>query len=309
MQLALNSHDGSLYLEQPNHIPEEYHKYFGIQPLPLISSPRSESNTLVTNPEDDENSNSMMSGNSEKEGLGAQMVLEQNLGLQDHDEDEDSNSKKARHESSNSKIDEILHDEESNEKPVEKENPSGITTSTPQVVVSSEDQLHRTRLPSFSSIIAGSPKPELQDICLVTNDPETPQVPEDHHSNPSNSRRGSIESDTRPSLDIRRCSLDQSFTGLNPNQDSISGRRASVDNGLMIRSTLETGFVESFSASEMLNTLDAGTKFFFATLESVSIFVRFDDIILMNLTSILLLMNFLYCPLSVFVYFVQYSQF
>ena len=67
-----------MFLEQPNHIPEEYHKYFGIQPI--ISSPRSESNTLVTNPEDDENSNSMMSANSEKEGLGAQMVLEQNLG-------------------------------------------------------------------------------------------------------------------------------------------------------------------------------------------------------------------------------------
>ena len=78
LQLALNSHDGSMFLEQPNHIPEEYHKYFGIQPI--ISSPRSESNTLVTNPEDDENSNSMMSANSEKEGLGAQMVLEQNLG-------------------------------------------------------------------------------------------------------------------------------------------------------------------------------------------------------------------------------------
>ena len=68
-----------MFLEQPNHIPEEYHKYFGIQPI-QISSPRSESNTLVTNPEDDENSNSMMSANSEKEGLGAQMVLEQNLG-------------------------------------------------------------------------------------------------------------------------------------------------------------------------------------------------------------------------------------
>ena len=79
LQLALNSHDGSMFLEQPNHIPEEYHKYFGIQPI--ISSPRSESNTLVTNPEDDENSNSMMSANSEKEGLGAQMVLEQNLGV------------------------------------------------------------------------------------------------------------------------------------------------------------------------------------------------------------------------------------
>ena len=66
MQVALNSHDGPLFLEQANHIPEEYHKYFGIQPI--ISSPRSESNTLVTNP-DDENSNSMMSANSEKEGL------------------------------------------------------------------------------------------------------------------------------------------------------------------------------------------------------------------------------------------------
>ena len=265
LQLALNSHDGPLYLEQPNHIPEEYHKYFGIQALPLISSPRSESNTLVTNPEDDENSNSMMSGNSEKEGMGAQMVLEQNLGLQDdHDEDEDSNSKKTRHESSNSKIDDtsLLHDEESNEKSQQKnESESTIAvTSTPQDQVTSvtsvttaEQQPQRTRLPSFSSIIAGSPKPELQDICLV-GDTETPQVPDDHHSNPSNSRRGSIESDTRPSLDIRRCSLDQSFTANlnNPNQDSM-GRRASVDNGLMIRSTLETGFVESFSTSEMLN--------------------------------------------------------
>ena len=262
LQLALNSHDGPLYLEQPNHIPEEYHKYFGIQALPLISSPQSESNTLVTNPEDDENSNSMMSGNSEKEGLGAQMVLEQNLGLQDdHDEDEDSNSKKARHESSNSKIDDsLIHDEESNEKSQQKNESENaiVVTSTPQdhqvtSVTTAEQQPQRTRLPSFSSIIANSPKSELQDICLV-GDAETPQVPDDHHSNPSNSRRGSIESDTRPSLDIRRCSLDQSFTANlnNPNQDSM-GRRASVDNGLMIRSTLETGFVESFSTSEMLN--------------------------------------------------------
>merc|ERR1719400_1059855 len=119
LQLALNSHDGSMFLEQPNHIPEEYHKYFGIQPI--ISSPRSESNTLVTNPEDDENSNSMMSANSEKEGLGAQMVLEQNLGVcgQQDDEDElddDSNSKskRGRHESCNSKMDSLLNDDESN---------------------------------------------------------------------------------------------------------------------------------------------------------------------------------------------------
>ncbi len=97
LQLALNSHDGPMFLEQANHVPEEYHKYFGIQPI--ISSPRSESNTLVTNPEDDENSNSMMSANSEKEGLGAQMVLEQNLGVcgrDDDEEDEDSNSTKKR---------------------------------------------------------------------------------------------------------------------------------------------------------------------------------------------------------------------
>ena len=77
LQLALNSHDGHLYLEQPNHIPEEYHKYFGIQPM--ISSPRSESNTLVTNPDDEDNSNSMMSGTSDKDhqhrDIGAQMVL------------------------------------------------------------------------------------------------------------------------------------------------------------------------------------------------------------------------------------------
>ena len=67
-----------------------------------------------------------------------------------------------------------------------------------------EDEQQRTRLPSFSSIIAGSPKaPELQDLCLV-DQPEPPQVPvEDHHSLPS-SRRGSVDHDSRPNLDIRR---------------------------------------------------------------------------------------------------------
>ena len=108
-------------------------------------------------------------------------------------------------------------------------------------------------------MFAGSPKSELQDICLV-NDTEPPQqvVPEvDHHSNPTNSRRGSIENpDSRPSLDIRRCSLDQTFSALNPgNPDSMHARRASIDNGLMIRSALDqTGYgVESFAqAGDML---------------------------------------------------------
>ena len=167
MQVALNSHDGPLFLEQANHIPEEYHKYFGIQPI--ISSPRSESNTLVTNP-DDENSNSMMSANSEKEGLGAQMVLEQNLGVCGHDDDEDDDSnskqKRNRHESSNSKMDSLLNDEESNlssdlkkspKNNVEMQIPSTVVTSASVVNenVGEELQQQRTRLPSFSSIIAG----------------------------------------------------------------------------------------------------------------------------------------------------------
>lgn len=276
LQLALNSHDGSMFLEQPNHIPEEYHKYFGIQPI--ISSPRSESNTLVTNPEDDENSNSMMSANSEKEGLGAQMVLEQNLGVcgqhDDEDElDEDSNSKskRDRHESSNSKMDSfvIVDDSNSELKKSTKNNENisdsvVVTTTTAAVNVTHQNNVqHRTRLPSFSSIIAGSPKSELQDICLVS-DPEQAQqvVPEDHHSNPTNSRRGSIENpDVRPSLDIRRCSLDQTFSALNPNTDSLhNARRASIDNGLIInniRSTLDqTGYhaVDSYGhqAGDML---------------------------------------------------------
>ena len=110
---------------------------------------------------------------------------------------------------------------------------------------------------------SGSPKSELQDICLVS-DPEQAQqvVPEDHHSNPTNSRRGSIENpDVRPSLDIRRCSLDQTFSALNPNTDSLhNARRASIDNGLIInniRSTLDqTGYhaVDSYGhqAGDML---------------------------------------------------------
>ena len=170
LQVALNSHDGELYLEQANHIPEEYHKYFGIQPIPIIGSPRSESNTLVTNPEDDENSNSMMSANSEKEGLGAQMVLEQNLGVcgqEDEDEFEDSNSnkKRDRHESSNSKMDSLLNDEESNLSSDSKKSPknteemvTNVTTTVTTVVTANveEEIQQRTRLPSFSSIIAGN---------------------------------------------------------------------------------------------------------------------------------------------------------
>ena len=87
-------------------------------------------------------------------------------------------------------------------------------------------------------------------------------VPEDHHSNPTNSRRGSIENSdiVRPSLDnIRRCSLDQTFSALNPNTDSLhNARRASIDNGLIIRSTLDqTGYhtnLESYGhqAGDML---------------------------------------------------------
>ena len=110
---------------------------------------------------------------------------------------------------------------------------------------------------------SGSPKSELQDICLVS-DPEQAQqvVPEDHHSNPTNSRRGSIENSdiVRPSLDnIRRCSLDQTFSALNPNTDSLhNARRASIDNGLMIRSALDqTGYhaVDSYGHQGIIHIL------------------------------------------------------
>ena len=103
----------------------------------------------------------------------------------------------------------------------------------------------------------------MQDICLVS-DPEQAQqvVPEDHHSNPTNSRRGSIENSdiVRPSLDnIRRCSLDQTFSALNPNTDSLhNARRASIDNGLMIRSALDqTGYhaVDSYGHQAGMTTL------------------------------------------------------
>ena len=121
----------------------------------------------------------------------------------------------------------------------------------------------RTIFTFHSIAFPGSPKSELQDICLVS-ETEPPQVPEDHHSNPTNSRRGSIDTDaSRPSLDMRRCSLDQTFTGLNPGiqPDSLAGRRASIDNGLMIRSTLEPTFVEDPVYTTEMLPLDAECSF------------------------------------------------
>ena len=85
LQLALSGHDGPWYLEKPNHLPQEYHGFFGVEP-PVTSivhamvSPRSETEsngppvtgpgTLQVNPPDidlDNTSHSMMSG-SEKDG-------------------------------------------------------------------------------------------------------------------------------------------------------------------------------------------------------------------------------------------------
>ena len=61
-QLAMSGHDGPWYLEKTNHIPESFHKALGIEPL--IVSPRSESNDVMHG--DDDNSNSMMSANSDQ---------------------------------------------------------------------------------------------------------------------------------------------------------------------------------------------------------------------------------------------------
>merc|ERR1712226_653812 len=138
-----------------------------------------------------------MSGTSDKDhhhrDIGAQMVLEQNLGVcngDDDDEDEDSNSKnlpdhqKTRSDSnslldnSNSKIDGLhLHgvDEDDSNMSADQDHASSkkvsksvvdthqiitdpISASTPIVTTpNAEDEQQRTRLPSFSSIIAGSP--------------------------------------------------------------------------------------------------------------------------------------------------------
>ena len=84
------------------------------------------------------------------------------------------------------------------------------------------------------------PHPQIQPPLQV--------VPEDHHSNPTNSCCGSIENpNSRPSLNIRQCSLEQPFSPLNPG-------RASIDNGPMIRSALgQTGYrVESIAQASVV---------------------------------------------------------
>ena len=96
LQLALGGHDGPWYLETPNHLPQEYHNFFGVE-LPgatlgmhAMVSPRSETsetkgpggvNRGLDDIELDGNtSQSMMSG-SEKDCPTSQIVLEQNLGV------------------------------------------------------------------------------------------------------------------------------------------------------------------------------------------------------------------------------------
>ncbi len=161
-------------------------------------------------------------------------------------------------------MDSLLHDEEeSNLSAESKKSPKADVEAVNAVPENNEanEEIHqRTRLPSFSSIIAGSPKSELHDICLG-NEAEAPQVPEEH-TTPASSRRASIDTDQRPNLDMRRCSLDQTFQSpLNATQQDSMARRASIDNGLMIRSTLDTsGFVETFQ-NEILPSL--GKESFF----------------------------------------------
>ncbi len=98
MQAALGMHEGPWYLEQPNHVPDEYRKLLGMHSSVVAVSPRSDS---VTNLLQDDNSNSMLSLSSDRDqtashgggvggGMGAQMVLERNLGAQPLDTDEDT---------------------------------------------------------------------------------------------------------------------------------------------------------------------------------------------------------------------------
>ena len=145
VQLALSGHDSPWYLEQSNHVPTEYHSFFGIEPAVMSSmvSPRSESSNpgpvhqimQVNPPEMDDNTSSLISGTSDKdggpsnsgqEGMGAQMVLEQNLGVanrslddiedddtQDGTEDDVPSSSSKKHHDSGSQDDFLNTQDES----------------------------------------------------------------------------------------------------------------------------------------------------------------------------------------------------
>ena len=285
LQLALNAHDGPMFLEQANHIPEEFHKYFGIEPL--ISSPRSESNTLVTNPDEDDNSNSIISVTSDKDthtgsnvGLGAQMVLEQNLGALDEDMDEEEHDQegksKQRHPSSlqdsNSKLEDSM-DDSSNMSPrhhkfeVDKTEgkeikSSEVDSNKGQAEGQDEANYQRTRLPSFSSIIAGSPKTSLADVASIPGDQDhqdglcldappistASEVVSASSSTPpvavgGDKRRSSLDHELPHHTHLlnvnidsnRRLSLDHQAASLiaaNVQAENLA-RRASIDNGLM----------------------------------------------------------------------------
>ena len=126
VQSAFTIHEGPWYLEHTKHIPEQYQKLLGIQ-APIMSPV---SDSMLMHGEDD-NSNSMMSLSSDKDhmssgqGLGAQVVLERNLGAQSLDIDEDtqdcppgsSKSKQRGHNDSefeDSKNDSLPDEEDSN---------------------------------------------------------------------------------------------------------------------------------------------------------------------------------------------------
>ncbi|TRY62872.1 hypothetical protein TCAL_15201 [Tigriopus californicus] len=97
MQTALNVHEGPWYLEQPKHIPDEFHRLLGIQ-HPMMVSPRSDSTNPTLGNADDDNSNSLMSFSSDKDhSLGAQVVLEQNLGARNLHLDDDSQDSTGEH--------------------------------------------------------------------------------------------------------------------------------------------------------------------------------------------------------------------
>ena len=219
LQLALSGHDGPWYLEQPNHLPQEYHGFFGVESAVMASmvSPRSESSNppgvgSILNPSEiDENTNSLLSGagSEDKEpshsGGGAQMVLEQNLGaaMEEDLEDEEETQE-------DDKLDPKLdpEEEDSNDAKPKPEKPPSPEEKEPAA-------MERTRLPSFSSIIAGSPKTQL-DI-PVTTAADLLSDADDHLSIVSGSRRSSIAESRRSSLDhggfsddrmIRRSSMD-----------------------------------------------------------------------------------------------------
>ena len=246
LQLALSGHDGPHYLEQPNHIPQEYHNFFGIESTVMsMVSPRSES-SILNPPEIDDNTSSLLSGagSEDKEpsnsGGGAKMVLEKNLGAERMDEELEDEEETQEEDKIGSPVGSSIQEEDSNISiPVNVKKGEPQVSEPPGLSVETLSK-SRTRLPSFSSIIAGSPKPTTNAVTPLTTESSVlhdgghlihhMSDNDDHMSMVSGgggggggvmSRRSSINHDSRRSSvdhgsfdQNRRTSLDQGQVGI-----------------------------------------------------------------------------------------------